>query len=132
MRTFAIQTIYEYKKNKSPINRFSQLRDKNFLYFRIINSGFEVNLKNGKIKSTDFYHDKSNYIALNNYYINYENKTINVKNDNGITLFSKELFGKDKKTFIINEKEGLFSALSFQESCYSMNLYIFKIDKNND
>ena len=32
----------------------------------------------------------------------------------------------------INEKEGLFAVLSFAEGCYSMNLYIFKIDKNND
>ena len=46
-------------------------------------------------------------------------------------LFSKALYDEGK-IIIINEKEGLFAALSFAKGCYSMNLYIFKIDKNND
>jgi len=69
---------------------------------------------------------------LKNYYISYENKIINVKNDIAITLFSKELFDKDKKIIIINEKERLFAALSFSDACFIMNLYIFKIYNNTD
>ncbi len=125
-----IQTVFEYKKNDSPINRISQLRDNNYFYFRILKSGFEVNLKNGKIKSTEFYYDKSKYTVFNNYYLSCD-KSIKVYNDNDKILFFKTLYDEGK-VIIINEKEGLFAVLSFVESCYSMNLYIFKIDKNND
>ena len=131
MRTFMMQTVFEFKKYESLIKRISQLRDKNFFYFTIGNSGFEVNLKNGKIKRTDLICDKSKYTVFNKYYISYENKTIMVKNENGIILFLKAL-NDEGQIVIINEKEGLFAALSFVKSCYSMNLYILRIDKNND
>ena len=131
MRTFKLQSVFEYKKYNSYINRFSQLRDKNCLYFRILKSGYKVNLKNGKIKMTNIYSDKSKYIAFNNYYLSCENKCINVQNDKGMILFFK-ILEDDGKIIIINEKEGIFAALSFVQSCYLMKLYIFKIDKNND
>ena len=131
MKTFMIQTVFEYKQDDSHIDRFCQLRDINSLYFGINNLCFEVNLKNGKIKYTNFNSDKSKYNILNNYYISYQNKDIKVKNNNDITLFSKTLYQKSK-TLIINEKEGLFAALFFIENCYAISIHIFKIDKNND
>ena len=133
MRTFKIQTVFEYKYKKFNyfIDRFSQLRDKNCLYFGILKPWFEVNLKNGKITKTDFHYDKSKCILFNNYYLSCENKSINVKNDKGMNLFSKTLYNEGR-IIKINEKEGLFAVLSFTKTCYTMDLYIFKIDKNND
>ena len=56
-----IQTIFEYKKDDSHIDRVSQLKDRNCLYFGIKNSCFELNLKNRKIKYSDLNTHKWKY-----------------------------------------------------------------------
>jgi len=131
MKTFMLQASFECKNLVSPIIRFSQLRDKNYLYFGINKSGFELNLNNGKIKEIKFgSSDKSKYTSFNKYYL-FCDKCIKVKSDNNETLFSKSL-DDEGKSLVINEKEGLFAGLCFLKHKYMMNLYIFKIDKNND
>lgn len=130
MKYFMIQTIIEKKSNNN-ISSFNQLNDKNYFYFFVSKKPYEFNIRNGRIKALQYPDNKAESTFLGGYYLDGDNKSLHVRDENYKLIYMKRLYEKSK-IFIIDEKENIFATMGFNIHTYSMYIKVFKIYKINN